>query len=240
MVNNNMYRPLFPLLLSLFCLFSPAYAAEPSARMARAVDKLVESQDLDKMWPAIMEGAAQNGARQVERGARESIDKAADLTPAQRTKAYALIADASPRIAAEINELHRNIAVKALVAEMVYAVYPKYFTPSEIEELANFYSSTAFSKLAHFHIQAGAESARTGKSADVLMEKYLAQLTPHETQSLTAFSSSAIGQKQQKLGPAVAAEGRDYLMNKTRADVEAVAVKHAMLIREKLQRLLQK
>lgn len=226
--------------LSLSCLMTPARAAEPATPMKLAIDRLVESQNLDKLWPVMMETSAKTGVDQVQRGAREAIDKIADLAPDQRAQAYAIIAETSAPMAAEINELHRKMPVKALVTEMALAVYTKYFTASEIEALARFYSSPTFQKLARIQVEVSEESARTGQRNDALQSKYMARLTPRETEAIMAFSKSAIGQKQRQVGPALAADMRKFMHRKTDADFDAVSAKYGKLMQMKLQKILQR
>jgi hypothetical protein len=186
-----------------------------------------------------MQSSARTGADQVARGAREAVDKRVDLTPDQRAKAYAIIEETSGPMAAEIGELHRALPVKALVTDMARAVYVKYFTSAEIELLASFYSSKGFQKLARLQIQLSEESARTGQSKDALQAKYLAGMTPQDNQTISTFGNSAIGQKQQRVGPALAADMRSYLYEKTNADFEAITTKYAKLTQTKLQEALQ-
>ena len=226
------------LLLSLCCAYTSAQAAEPSPQLKRAVDKLVESQNLAQMWPMIIETSSKNGAQQIALGAREAIDKNADLTAAQRAKARAIIEEAAPQMAVEIDALHRKIPVKALLTEMAYAVYPKYFTPSEIEEMARFYSGSVFPKLARFQILSQEESARTGRSADTLFSKYVGQLTQSETASVVAFNNSATGRKLQRVGSAFTKEAQMYLFSRTSKDVDDVAHKYGLLMRQKFQKAI--
>jgi hypothetical protein len=238
LIGNVMPKFMLPLVLLLCCASTPAGAAEPSPQLKRAVDKLVESQNLAQMWPMIIESSSKNGAQQIVLGAREAVDNNADLTAAQRATARAIIEETAPQMVVEIDALHRKIPVKALFTEMGYSVYPKYFTPSEIEEMARFYSGTVFPKLARFHIRAKEESARTGQSADALFSKYSAQLTQSELASMLAFNNSATGRKLQRVGPAFTEEARMYLLSRTSKDVDQVAHKYGLLMREKFQKTL--
>ena len=217
--------------LCLVCLH--VASAEPSPQMKAAVANLVESQNLETMWPAIIQSSSATGALEVQRGAQEKIDEATWLTPAQRERAYEIIAETAPQIAADLDTEHSRIPVKQVVTEMVFEVYPKYFTAKEIDELARFYRGQAFQRLARLSIEASSEAKRTGKSVDTVMPKYMARMTPQEQEALVRFSNSATGRKQMRVGPALAEEGRAFLTKATEAGMHAVAVKYGEMLRAK-------
>lgn len=226
------------LILSLALAVAQVRAAPPSPAMHAAIDKLVASQSLEAVWPAMVENSARTGAAKVEKGAREALDAMPELGPGQRARAYAVIAETAPRIAAEITALHRQLPVRELLTEMAYVVYPRYYTAQEIDELARHYGSPVFAKVVRFEMQVDRESARTGQSKDALFAAFVASLTAADKESLVAFGNSATGRKHRELGKAVSNDSRRFLQQRMEKDGEAVTRKYGLLMREKLAKAL--
>ena len=233
---NSIMKNLLTFLALSFCLLSfSAIAKEPDARMTVAIERLVESQQLEKLWPLITEGSAATGAARVERSARARVDEITGLSPAQLSIVNSLIAGTSASVAAEIADMHRKLPVNALVREMAYAVYTKYFTAKEIEDLANFYAGAPFQKLARLQIELSDEVGRTGRNRNELQAKYMARMTAPEMKAMMAFGESSTGKKQQQIGATLAADMRAYLRNQTDAEFEEIMLKYEGILAAKLQ-----
>jgi hypothetical protein len=238
-VNTLKVRDISMKIIAAFFMFfmflSDARSAEQSLEMTKALQTLVASQNLEKNWPLIIQNSGKTGAAVIQRSALASLAGKPGFTDAQRRKAAGLIAEWSVPMAEEIDALNRAIDVKALLSDMAQTVYPKYFTSSEINDLAAFYSSKAFQKTVEIGLRVGEESARTGKSRESLWAKYDSMLTPDDKKSLAAFGNSAIGKKQQTVGPALGNDMRDFIQSRTDASVNEVADRYGKLLAAKLK-----
>jgi hypothetical protein len=231
-----MIKSLCVLALSLSALLTPAHAAPMDARTKSAIDELVASQNLVKLWPQMLDASAQSGADQIKRGAREAAGKNTALTAQQRDKAFEIIEKNSTPMAAEIAAYHRALPISALVSEMAYKVYPKYFSTDEIESLARFYTSSTFQKMTRFHLRLSEERARTGQSESELQKRLSMGLTPQEERQLVEFSNSPAGRKQQKEGAAFAAEMRTFMDQKTAPGFDAIVTKYGKIMQAEMQK----
>lgn len=205
-------------------LFSAnAAAAAPDAEMRAALKELVASQELEKNWPLILDALVQSGVAEIKRGLVDALERNPALTDSQRARALGLAAEMYAPMAAEILASQKNLDVNALMNDTTLQVYPKYFTAGEIRAMSKFYRSSAFKKMVDIGNRVNAEAARTGKSADSLYPKYLAQMSREEQATLTAFGNSAVGKKQQAVGAAVQQESLALYSQRTAPDIDAIA-----------------
>jgi hypothetical protein len=215
--------------------FTPdARSAESSVETRKALQTLVASLNLEQYWPLVIEKFGQNGAAAIQSSALASLAGVPNLTDAQRRKAEALIAQWSVPMAEEIYAYHRKIDVTKLLSEMAETVYPKYFTAGEIRELAAFYGSSAFHKVAATNIRMAQEKARSAQGIQGPGIKYGSLLTQGEKEFVMAFGNSALGRKQLAVGPALSKDMLEFLNGRTAAGVNEVVDRYRKMLATEL------
>lgn len=216
-----------PNILSLFFLAlcaccSQVMAAAPDPQMSAAIEKLVDLQDFEKVWPTLFKGEVRRTTLELETAAHQAYDRQQYLTPAQLARSHEAVKQTVPELAAEVDALYRKTLVKETFREMGQTIYPKYFTVSEIEEMTRFYSSPTYRRTAELTTLAADEAVRTGVSLQTLGPKYMANLTLQETQVLLDFGRSAIGQKLKRLDKALSDDRTAFMVEKLRSGTSAV------------------
>lgn len=225
-----------PYLFALFVLLSPALttAAEQSADMKEALRLLVESQDMAKHWPTIVENSARTGAAEFEQGALEALERQTGLTPAQQDKARFLIASWSGPIAAEITARQKRRDVSQVVNAMVAAVYPKYFSAAEIRQMAAFYQSSAFHKAVAIELANKGAQRRPPAQQAIETARNNARFSPEEKAAIATFQASAVARKQGQVGQQVSADGAAFLKEAMRSDEQEVVGPYAKRLADEL------
>lgn len=222
-------RFLSALLLALLA-HTAAYSATDDMRAA--AERLVSSQRLDQYWPMIVQNASINGAEKVKLGAFKQIDADPSLNSAQRERAKSAIDKLAPKIAAEVDEMHRKTDAHALALDLVETVYAQYFTAAELQQLAAFYDSAAYQKSAMIGMQVVEESKRTGEDPSVVWSRYEARLTQQDKQAMVRFQNSPLGLKQQRLATKIKQESLAFLNTRTQDTLDAVLKPYFVKLRD--------
>jgi hypothetical protein len=198
------------------CILSLLAAPLPQAQTAdpamhAALERLAASQNIEQNWQQMVRTVASEGARKVLQGTSEALDADPAFSPAQRTRGKQAAAEVAPQIAADVEAVEGKVDAKALMLRMMAAVYPKYYSVREIQEMAKFYDSPVFRKVSQLGIKAQGEISRTGANPALVWARYEARLTPEEKRLLAAFQNSPTGQKMHRLAPQVQQDSLGYL-----------------------------
>ncbi|NHZ63261.1 hypothetical protein [Massilia genomosp. 1] len=138
-------------------------------------------------------------------------------------------------MAADIAEQHRQLDAKALVAEMIMTVYPKYDSAGQIRELTAFYRSKAFKKTVAVGMQASNEAQRTGEAPALVWKRYEKQFDQDEVRTLMAMKNSPLGKHQDAIGPQLKNDCTEFLRARTEAGIDQVADRFGKVMAERLQ-----
>ena len=216
----------------------PASAnATESPEMRKAVHALVLSQDLKTNWPLIMRNMGLDASTQVARGAMDKLKEREDLTPAERERVGLAVKGIAGKIAAELDQINKQTDVNKLLEDMALAVYPKYFTLAEIQELTAFYNTPSFKKMVQAELAIAAETKRGGGDVAKIRERIYATFPEREGRAALAFASSELARKQQRLSRQITADGVAFLRNRQRPALDALIARNTLLLREQLRDL---
>lgn len=203
-----------------------SFAQNPDPAMRAALEHLTASQNLGENLPLLLRNIASNGPGKVLQGAYDTIDANPALNPAQRARAKETMAALAPQIAADLDAMQAKIDLKALMLAMVEAVYPKYYSLREIQEMATFYDSPASRKALTMGVQAKAEISRTGMNPALVWARYEARFTPEEKRFLAAFQNSPTARKMRSVGPQVQEDSLRYLHARTDGLLDEVMARY--------------
>lgn len=220
--------------LLFILLQSPAHAQAITADMKTALQSLVASQNLVQNWPLIVRNARISGESNVKNGALRALENNARLSPEQLEKAKILVEELAPQIADDVDKSNQRLDSVQLMQSMVESVYPKYYSVSEIQELADFYKSIAFQKTVSISLAVTEESRRTGKDANVLWAMYSSKLSLQEKKYLENFQNSIIGRKQKSLTANVNSDSFNYLKNQFDSGIDDIVGKYAKILSKRI------
>ena len=216
-------------------ILSIAHAEAQNDEMKNALRRLVISQKLERNWPMMVENAALSAVKGVQQGALDALAKRENLSIETTAKAKEIITELSPQIAKEIADYHLSLDAVSMMQDMVEAIYPKYFSLSEIVYMTNFYESSAFQKTVNIGLMVGKEHARTGEAKDAVWARYSGKYTEQEKKFMDDFRNSNLGKKQVLMADRLKADCMKFLDDRFKQGSDKIVLKYAEVFARKLR-----
>lgn len=228
---------LSPVVCAVLILQGPlASAAEPNKEMRAAVEQLAASQDVDKLLPALLNAARMKGIEDVKRGAVEAIARDPALSEAERARAWAVMDELAPQLAAAVDAQYGKLDPRAVLTDMIGDVYPKYYSADEMVQLAAYFASPSYRKVAAILLTVEQQAARTGQDRGALFGKLAAEgLSEEDNRVLGAFHGTALGRKKRALDAAVGKASIEYVQNSTRPLTDAALASYRETLMKRLK-----
>lgn len=221
----------------IFIFLSPSlsHAEALAPDMKLALRDFVAVQNLEKTWPAIIDGIAKITVQQVIKGATRELNEASSLSQAERVAGEKFIQEMAPKIADDVSAFQKKLDIKSLITDMAEEVYPKYYNAQEIHEFTAYYASPGYKKGAVIAREIEIESASTGESKAVLWRRYESKFTPQEVKQMQAFNSSALGRKHQAAGAKIKAECLELMYKRTAPEMNKISERYGEMMAQRLK-----
>lgn len=218
------------LILAVSCLliWLPAGALELSEAHKLALREFVASQNMREVWPEVVRTVSARRAGHLLEDARVTTENSTVASEIDRRRLQEIVAALTPAAIDDLSAAMLKIDAQALMEDMAFSVYPKYFSMAEIRQVTKFYMAKTGKKLLKLTPTLIAESKQTGAAPS--LQRYF---TSNEMDDLMAFMQTDGARKMKATGAAVKQDAEAFFLARSESLIEPVNAKYQALVREK-------